>query len=67
MTRRSLSLCAVLAAGLAILAAWLWLPARVPEGQQPLTTLHDAQTPEFAAAFDGAPSAARLVLLVSPT
>jgi hypothetical protein len=52
---------------LAGLAAWLWLPARVPQGQQPLTTLEAPAAPQFAAAFDDAPAGPRLVLLLSPT
>ncbi|HKM89311.1 MAG TPA: hypothetical protein VJX29_01755 [Candidatus Acidoferrales bacterium] len=58
---------ALLALVLAGAAAWLWLPARVPQGQQPLTTLDAPAAPQFAAAFDDAPAGARLVLLLSPT
>jgi len=58
------ALAVVLLAGL---AAWLWLPARVPQGQQPLTTLEATTTPQFAAAFDDAAAGPRLVLLLSPT
>jgi len=58
---------ALLAVILAGVAAWLWLPARVPQGQQPLTTLEAPAAPQFAAAFDDAPAGARLVLLLSPT
>ncbi len=58
---------ALLALVLAGFAAWLWFPARVPQGQQPLTTLDAPAAPQFAAAFDDAPAGPRLVLLLSPT
>ena len=58
------ALAAVLLAGL---AAWLWLPPRVPQGQSPLTTIEAPAVPQFAAAFDDAPAGPRLVLLLSPT
>jgi len=66
-TRRPLVAAALLAVVLAAGAAWLWLPAGVPAGQQPLTILEAATVPDFVAAFDEAPAAAHLVLLVSPT
>jgi hypothetical protein len=67
MKRRTILAVALLASGLAFLAGWLWFPSHVPEGQQPLVTLSDANASEFTAAFDQAPAAPRLVLLVSPT
>ena len=57
----------VVALALALLGAWLWFPASVPRGQQPLTTLQGSNVSEFASAFDQAPAGARLVLLVAPT
>lgn len=67
VNRRTLVDAALLAVILAGVAVWLWLPARVPQGQQPLTTLEAPAAPQFAAAFDDAPAGARLVLLLSPT
>ena len=67
VNRRTLIDAALLAVILAGVAAWLWIPPRVPQGQQPLTTLEAPAVPQFAAAFDDAPAGARLVLLLSPT
>lgn len=66
-SRGTLVEAALLVVLLAGLAAWLWLPPRVPQGQPPLTTLEAPAAPQFAAAFDGAPAGPRLVLLLSPT
>ena len=58
----------VLAAVLALLAiAYLWGPATVPAGQQPLVTLSSANFAEFEKAFDADAAAPRLLLLLSPT
>jgi hypothetical protein len=67
LSRGALVEAALLVVLLAGLAAWLWLPARVPQGQQPLTTLESSSASQFVAAFDDAPAGARLVLLLSPT
>lgn len=55
----------VVLAGLA--AAYLWGPAAVPAGQEPLTVLSNASLSEFATAFDRDADVPRLVLLLSPT
>jgi len=67
LNRGTLVEATILVVVLAGLAAWLWFPARVPDGQQPLTTLEASTAPQFAAAFDDAPAGSRLVLLLSPT
>lgn len=48
-------------------AAYLWGPAAVPAGQEPLTVLSNANLREFASAFDRDANIPRLVLLLSPT
>jgi len=57
----------VVAALFLLVAAYLWGPSSVPEGQPPLLTLTARNFSEFETAFDGDTSALRLVLLVSPT
>ncbi|HEX8764305.1 MAG TPA: hypothetical protein VF740_04055 [Candidatus Acidoferrum sp.] len=61
----------ILVAGIAILlalaAAYLWGPASVPAGQEPLTVLSNAGLNQFASAFDRDADVPRLVLLLSPT
>jgi hypothetical protein len=53
---------------LVLLLAWyLWGPASVPPGQEPLTVLSEQNIPQFQAAFDSAGDTPRLVLLLSPT
>jgi hypothetical protein len=54
-------------AGLAVLAAYLWIPVRTPAGQRRLVTLSAPGDDEFTGAFDAAPVGPRLVLLLSPT
>ena len=62
---------AILVAGIAVFMllaiSYVWGPASVPAGQEPLTVLSSADLREFAAAFDHDAEAARLVLLLSPT
>ncbi len=48
-------------------AAYLWGPAAVPAGQEPLTVLSKSGLSEFASAFDRDADVPRLVLLLSPT
>lgn len=64
---KRLILVAAIAIVLALGAAYLWGPAAVPAGQEPLTVLSDADLREFASAFDGNAEVPRLVLLLSPT
>lgn len=52
---------------LLLLATYLWGPASVPAGQEPLRVLSNADLRDFAAAFERDEDAARLVLLLSPT
>lgn len=52
---------------LALAAAYLWGPASVPAGQEPLTVLSNKGLGEFASAFDRDAEVPRLVLLLSPT
>lgn len=46
---------------------YLWGPAKVPPGQEPLLTLSNANFSDFERAFDADSNAPRLVLLLSPT
>lgn len=52
---------------LALAGIYLWGPPSVPEGQEPLAVLSNADLHEFASAFDQDADAPRLVLLLSPT
>jgi hypothetical protein len=52
---------------LLLAAVYLWGPTSAPPGQEPLTVLSNADSREFAAAFDGNADAPRMVLLLSPT
>ncbi len=47
--------------------AYFWGPPTVPNGQQPLLALSNANLSEFERTFDAAADAPRLVLLLSPT
>lgn len=58
---------AAIAILLALAAAYLWGPASVPAGQEPLTLLSNAGLHEFRSAFDRDADVPRLVLLLSPT
>ena len=50
-----------------VAALYLWGPSSVPQGQEQLVTLSNANFSEFEKAFDADPSVPRLVLLLSPT
>jgi hypothetical protein len=52
---------------LLLVAAYLWGPSSVPQGQPPLLTLTAGNFSEFETAFDGDTSFPRVVLLLSPT
>ena len=52
---------------LLLVAAYFWGPSSVPAGQPQLLSLTPGNFHEFQAAFDSDTSAARLVLLLSPT
>ena len=52
---------------LLLVAAYVWGPSSVPRGQPQLLTLTPENFQEFEAAFDSDTTAARLVLLLSPT
>jgi hypothetical protein len=52
---------------LLLVAAYFWGPSSVPAGQPQLLMLTPENFHEFESAFDGDPSASRLVLLLSPT
>jgi len=58
---------AVAAVVLLLAVVYLWGPASVPPGQEPLTVLSNADLREFAAAFDSDADVSRMVLLLSPT
>jgi len=66
MKKRAI-LIAVAAIVLSFVVAYLWGPSPVPEGQEPLVTLSNANVSEFAAAFDADSNMPRMVLLLSPT
>lgn len=65
--KKRVILVAAIAIVLALAAAYLWGPAAVPAGQEPLTVLSNAGLNEFASAFDRDGEVPRLVLLLSPT
>lgn len=48
-------------------ALYLWWPASVPVGQEPLLTLSQTNFETFEKSFDSHTDAPRLVLLLSPT
>ena len=52
---------------LLLVAGYFWGPSSVPAGQPQLLTLTSDNFHEFESAFDSDTSAARLVLLLSPT
>lgn len=58
---------AAAAAFLMLASFYLWGPAKVPPGQEPLLTLSNANFGDFEKAFDADSNAPRLVLLLSPT
>jgi hypothetical protein len=66
MKRKTIVLVSVTAL-LVLVAAYLWGPSSVPQGQPPLLTLTAANFSEFETAFDSEPSVLRVVLLLSPT
>jgi hypothetical protein len=65
--KKRVILVAAIAILLALAAAYLWVPASVPAGQERLTVLSNAGLNEFASAFDRDAEVSRLVLLLSPT
>ncbi|HLH07912.1 MAG TPA: hypothetical protein VKW78_11800 [Terriglobales bacterium] len=65
--KRKAIIAAVVAALLLLMAAYLWGPSSVPQGQPPLLMLTAGNFIEFETAFDGDTSVPRVVLLLSPT
>lgn len=65
--KRKAIIAGVLAALLLLVAAYLWGPSSVPQGQPPLLTLTAENFSEFETAFDGDTSVPGVVLLLSPT
>ena len=65
--KRKAIIAGVVAALLLLVAAYLWGPSSVPQGQPPLLTLTAGNFSQFEAAFDGDRSVPRVVLLLSPT
>jgi hypothetical protein len=65
--KRKAIIAGVVAALLLSVAAYLWSPSSVPQGQPPLLTLTAATVSEFETAFDADSSGPRVVLLLSPT
>ena len=65
--KRKAIIAGVMAALLLLVAAYLWGPSSVPQGQPPLLTLTARNFCEFETAFNGDSSAPRVVLLLSPT
>ena len=65
--KKRVILVAAVAIVLALAAAYLWGPASVPAGQEPLAVLSNADLREFTSAFDRDADVPRLVLLLSPT
>ena len=65
--KRKAIIAGVMAALLLLLAAYLWGPSSVPQGQPPLLTLTVGDFIKFETAFDGDTSVPRVVLLLSPT
>ena len=57
----------VVIAGLLALSWHLHRPARVPAGQQPLTSLTLSNFDQLRVAFNAASGEVRIVLLLSPT
>ena len=66
MKRKTIVLVSV-TAPLVLVAAYLWGPSSVPQGQPPLFALTAANFSGFETAFDAEPSVLRVVLLLSPT
>ena len=65
--KRKAIIAGVAAALLLLVAAYLWGPSSVPQGQPPLLTLTAENFSEFETAFDSDTSVPRVVLLLSPT
>jgi hypothetical protein len=65
--KRKAIIASVVAGLLVSVAAYLWGPSSVPQGQPPLLTLTAGNLSEFEAAFDGDTHIPRVVLLLSPT
>jgi hypothetical protein len=65
--KRKAIIAGVVAAVLLLVAAYLWGPSKVPQGQPPLLTLTAANFSEFETAFEADTSVPRVVLLLSPT
>ncbi len=65
-TKRNIVL-AVAAALVLLASVYLWGPSSAPPGQESLLTLTSTNFSDFQKAFDAAPDAPRLVLLLSPT
>jgi hypothetical protein len=65
--KRKATIAGVVAALLLLVAAYLWGPSSVPQGQPPLLTLTARNFSEFVTGFDGDTSVPRVVLLLSPT
>jgi len=65
--RKQLAVCLAVCALLALAALYLWGPATVPAGQEPLLTLSNANFSDFQRAFDAHSDSPRMILLVSPT
>jgi hypothetical protein len=65
--KRKAIIAGVMATLLLLVAAYLWGPSSVPQGQPPLLTLTAGDFSEFETAFDGDTSVPCVVLLLSPT
>lgn len=65
--KKKLVVALLVAAVVALLAFYLWMPGKVPADQQPLVTLSSSNIDQFEIAFDGRTDMPRVILLFSPT
>jgi hypothetical protein len=67
MTKKRVIVLAVMAVVLLLPVLYLWGRPSVPQGQEPLLALSNANFSDFENAFDRDSDSPRLVLLLSPT
>jgi hypothetical protein len=65
--RRLIIILAIVVVGLSLLAYYLYGGSNVPNGQQPLVRLNDANISSLKNAFNSSANSVRVILMLSPT
>jgi hypothetical protein len=67
MKRRLIILLAIVVVGLGFLAYYLYGGSAVPDGQQPLVRLTDANLSSLKDSFNNSANSVRVIVMLSPT